>query len=98
MTRRIRGDSLLSAVSLSFVLIVSVGRGRAQTTPALPNMGQNLTPLGTLVLRNPGLTQDPQWTADHAGSSVVSPLGNTLLVLTSGYNRVVNNPLIGQIM
>src|ERR1035438_5689860 len=90
--------SLLSAVSLSFVLIVSIGRGRAQTTPALPNMGQNLTPLVTLVSLNPGLTQNPQWTADHAVSSVVSPLGNVLLVLTSGYNRVFNNPLIGQVM
>ena len=98
MTRRIRGYSLLSAVSLSFVLIVSVGRGRAQTTPALPNLGQNLTPLGTLVSLNPGLTQNPQWTADHAVSSVVSPLGNVLLVLTSGYNRVFDNPLIGQVM
>ncbi len=98
MTRKIRGYALLSAVSLSFALIVSVGRARAQTTPSLPNMGQNLTPLGALVPLNPGLTQNPTWTADHAVSSVVSPLGNTLLVLTSGYNRVFDNPLIGQVM
>ena len=63
------------------------------TPPALPNMGQDLTPLGTFVPLNPGFADHPEWTATHAVTSVVSPLGDTLLVLTSGFNRVYNNPL-----
>jgi DNA-binding beta-propeller fold protein YncE len=77
-----------------FALVLSGGLVFAQsTTPALPNMGQDLTPLGTFVPLNPGLTDHPEWTSTHAVSSVVSPLGDTLLVLTSGFNRLYNNPL-----
>src|SRR5208282_368892 len=77
-----------------FALIMSGALVFAQsTTPALPNMGQDLTPLGTLVPLNPGLKDHPEWTATHAVSTVVSPTGDTLLVLTSGFNRVYNNPL-----
>src|SRR5439155_2596992 len=43
---------------------------------------------------NPGLPDLPQFTADHPVSTVVSPDGDTLLVLTSGYNR--NNNLEGK--
>ncbi len=78
------------------VLLAALAAALAQaqsTTPALPNMGQDLTPASTVMPLNPGLTQNPDWTATHAVSSVVSPLGDTLLVLTSGYNRVYNNPL-----
>jgi DNA-binding beta-propeller fold protein YncE len=56
-------------------------------------MGQDLTPLGTFVPLNPGLKDHPEWTATHAASSVVSPTGDTMLVLTSGFNRIYNNPL-----
>lgn len=93
MTRKVRAHSLPLVAGLSFVLIVSVGRVCGQATLSVPNLGQNLTPLGTVVSLNPGLAQNPTWTADHAVSSVVSPLGNTLLVMTSGYNRVFDNPL-----
>src|SRR5437016_2351211 len=43
---------------------------------------------------NPDLPDLPQFTVDHPVSTVVSPDGNTLLVLTSGYNR--NNNLEGK--
>jgi DNA-binding beta-propeller fold protein YncE len=56
-------------------------------------MGQDLTPASPIVALNPGITDLPEWTASHAVSSVVSPLGDTLLVLTSGYNRVYSSPL-----
>ena len=56
-------------------------------------MGQTLSPVGTLQQLNPGLKDHPEWTATHAVTSVVSPLGDTMLVLTSGFNRVYNNPL-----
>src|SRR5437016_3965155 len=36
---------------------------------------------------NPDLPDLPQFTADHPVSTAVSPDGNTLLVLTSGFNR-----------
>ncbi len=94
MTRKVRARVPLSAAGLTLVLIVSSGLAYAQsTTPALPNIGQDLTPLGTLVTLNPGLADHPEWTASHAVSSVVSPDHKTLLVLTSGYNRVYNAPL-----
>src|SRR5579864_3584041 len=80
---------------LTIALAISGALACAQstTTPALPNMGQDLTPLGTFVPLNPGLADNPDWLATHAVSSVVSPLGDTLLVLTSGYNRIFTNPL-----
>ncbi len=60
----------------------------AQPPPALPNMGQDLSPLGTIQNLNPGLSDFPNWLAGNAVTTVVSPLGDTLLVLTSGFNRV----------
>lgn len=37
---------------------------------------------------NPGLPDLPQYTVDHPITTAISPDGNTLLVLTSGFNRV----------
>jgi YVTN family beta-propeller protein len=66
-------------------------------------MGQQITPLpyqGTggaqlggpanaqLTLLNPGLADRPIWYVGQAATTVVSPDNNTMLVLTSGYNRV----------
>jgi DNA-binding beta-propeller fold protein YncE len=68
---------------------------------AVPNMSQSLTPLATtgssFQFLDTGMvvtdTIDPsvlpvEWLAGQAVSTAVSPDGNTLLVLTSGYNRV----------
>ncbi len=88
-----------SVTGLTLALVLSGALARAQsTTPALPNMGRDLTPLGTFVPLNPGLADNPDWLATHAVSSVVSPLGDTLLVLTSGYNRIFNNPLPANVL
>jgi len=61
----------------------------------VPNMDQTITPLAPAGSQfqqlNPDLADNPAWEASHAVTSVVSPDGNTLLVLTSGYNRVYNN-------
>jgi DNA-binding beta-propeller fold protein YncE len=86
MTRKVASLTLAFGLSLTWADAQS-------TTPALPNMGQDLTPLGTFVPLNPGLPNNPDWTATHAVTSVVSPLGDTMLVLTSGYNRIFTNPL-----
>lgn len=57
-----------------------------------PNMDQTITPLapiGSQVQQlNPDLEDNPAWLATHAATTAVSPDGSTLLVLTSGYNRV----------
>jgi len=77
------------------ILLAALANAQSTAPPpqALPNMGQILTPASTVMALNPGLIQNPDWTATHAVTSVVSPAGDTLLVLTSGYNRVYNNPL-----
>jgi hypothetical protein len=58
----------------------------------LPNMGQQITLLAPEGSRfeplNPDLADHPDWLAGQAVTSVVSPDQKTLLVLTSGYNRV----------
>ncbi len=72
---------------------------------AVPNMGQSITPLATtgssfqfldtgMVITDPIDAQVPpvEWLAGYGASSVVSPDGSTLLVLTSGYNRVFQGP------
>ena len=61
----------------------------------IPNMNQWITPLapqGSQVqpLVTPWLVNGNQWLAGQAVSSVVS--GNTLLVLTSGFNRIFSGP------
>ncbi|MDR3726340.1 MAG: putative Ig domain-containing protein [Terracidiphilus sp.] len=63
----------------------------------LPNVGQQITPLAPfdstfepLVPGAASLPKYPNWQVGQAVSSAVSPDGNTLLVLTSGYNRIYN--------
>ena len=64
----------------------------APWSQSLPNMNQIITPLAPTGSKfqqlNPDLPDNPAWLASHAATSVVSPDGKTLLVLTSGYNRV----------
>lgn len=60
----------------------------------LPNTGQQISPLAPRAARfeplNPGLSDNPQYLAGQAVSTVVSPDGKTLLVLASGYNLINN--------
>jgi YVTN family beta-propeller protein len=60
--------------------------------------GMSITPTAargsTLQELNPGLPDLPGFTVDHPISTAVSPDGNTLLILTSGYNR--NNDAKGK--
>jgi len=59
---------------------------------SLPNMGQQITPLAapgsTFEALNPGLADKPDWLAGQAVTTVLSPDHKTMLILTSGYNRV----------
>jgi hypothetical protein len=77
------------------VLALALSGLEAAAQPAaqnIPNMGQQITPLAAPEARfealNPDLADLPDWLAGQAVTSVVSPDGKTLLVLTSGYNRV----------
>ncbi|MFI5329985.1 MAG: bifunctional YncE family protein/alkaline phosphatase family protein [Desulfobaccales bacterium] len=60
----------------------------------LPNMSQQITPLtpkdSRFEMLNPDLSDHPTWLAGQAVTTVVSPDHKTLLVLTSGYNRLYN--------
>jgi len=65
----------------------------AASSQAVPNMDQTITPLlptgGQFQQLDTGFTVDgADWLAQDAATSVVSPDGNTLLVLTSGFNGV----------
>ncbi|HTQ55923.1 MAG TPA: hypothetical protein VMI94_15755 [Bryobacteraceae bacterium] len=82
------------------MLICLGGLAYAQSQPPargdypvpIPNTGQQINPLAPadsqFVWMNPGLTSRPEWYVGQAATSVVSPDNQTLLVLTTGYNRV----------
>jgi DNA-binding beta-propeller fold protein YncE len=86
---------LIPALTGLFFFCGCNGNGDSSTQPkaqSLPNMGQQITPLAPQGSRfeslNPDLVDNPNWLAGHAVTTVVSPDKKTLLVLTSGYNRV----------
>jgi DNA-binding beta-propeller fold protein YncE len=62
----------------------------ASSAEVIPNTGQQITPTAPTDARfeplNPDLADNPHYLAGQAVTSVVSPDGKTLLVLTSGYN------------
>jgi DNA-binding beta-propeller fold protein YncE len=103
MTREVRRRFPLSAVGLTLALVISGAPAHAQSgiqvlpNPGhqdLPNMGQQITPLAPpgsrFIPMNPDLPDNPAWLAGQAVTTVVSPDQKTLLVLTSGFNRVFN--------
>jgi YVTN family beta-propeller protein len=83
----------LAAAALCAALPAAAGERLAEGE-RLPT-GQSITPTAALgaVFQplNPGLSELPDHVADHAMTVARSPDGRTLLVLTSGYNRM-NGP------
>ena len=81
-----------TARPLLILVVLLLGLGSSLQAQILPNSGQQITPLApadsSFVPLNPGLSDNPQYVAGQAASSVVSPDGKTLLVITSGFNRV----------
>jgi YVTN family beta-propeller protein len=79
---------------LAFVLLsdaaIAEQRKNAAKSQDLPT-GMSITPTAargsTFQPLNPDLPDLPQFTVDHPLSTAVSPDGDTLLILTSGYNR-----------
>jgi DNA-binding beta-propeller fold protein YncE len=85
--------ALAAAAGLVLAPMLAGPLARAQSDPqALPNLGRQITPRAPKGSRfqglNPGLPERPNWLAGQAVTTVVSPDRQTLLVLTSGYNRV----------
>jgi DNA-binding beta-propeller fold protein YncE len=83
------------------ITMYNASRSGSNMGQSVPNMGQYITPLTPTnssfefldtgnVVGDPFNTQVPpvEWLAGQAVSTVVSPDGKTLLVLTSGFNRV----------
>ena len=104
MTRNALGRSPLSAAGLALGLVIWAVPAHAQSTgQTLPNLNQQITPLAVPGSRfepmNPDLPDNPAWLAGQAVTTVVSPDRKTLLVLTSGYNRVfqTSGPNIGKV-
>ena len=91
--RYAHGRSAYSVAGLTLALVVSGAPANAQpSAQEVPNMGQQITPLAPqgsqFEQMNPDLPDRPDWFAGQAVTTVVSPDHKTLLVLTSGYNRV----------
>ena len=100
----ISGTPMAVTATTSYTITASNAAGSAKGTLSitvvdadpsvqeLPNMGQQITPLAPEGSQyenlNPDLPDNPDWLAGHAVTSVVSPDHKTLLVLTSGFNRV----------
>ncbi len=96
------GAHLLTGLALAGMLPATLaaqtGSSYAGQEFRLPNSGQKITPLAPLGAQyqrlNPNFSDFPGYVAGQAVTSVVSPDGKTLFVLTSGYN-LVNNPTSG---
>jgi YVTN family beta-propeller protein len=84
-------DCTLSAGILATLVAPAVGQSNTPQPQMMPS-GQIITPLappGAVFSKlNPGLKDFPSYTVGQAVKTAMSPDGNTLLVLTSGYNRL----------
>lgn len=90
--RIMRAALALGCATAALASFLSPPPARAAVTSEHLVTGQELTPLAapgsTLQTLNPGLSGHPDYRAGWAVSSALSPDGKTLLVLTSGYNRL----------
>ena len=99
--RVIPDSGLLLILSAALVLFCGCGRHSSGSTAPqpssglqfIPNMNQWITPLAAQgsnfhPLATPWLLYGKPWLAGQGVSSVVSTDGNTLFVLTSGFNRI----------
>ncbi|HEV2326426.1 MAG TPA: beta-propeller fold lactonase family protein [Terracidiphilus sp.] len=82
------GGILLAAALLAASCVAQSAPEKPQLMPS----GQLITPLAPAGAKfsklNPGLKDFPDYTAGQAVKMGLSPDGNTLLILTSGYNRL----------
>ncbi|HZZ86918.1 MAG TPA: beta-propeller fold lactonase family protein, partial [Caulobacteraceae bacterium] len=71
--------------------ITCAGSAALAETPQFTPTGQFITPAAApgaiFQPLNPGIADDPSYTAGQASAVALSPDGRTLLILTSGFNR-----------
>ena len=80
------------SIALSYPAMAFQGDGDGPTGQVIPNMGRQITPTAPVDSRfeylDPDLPGFPDYVAGQAVSTVVSPSKTTLLILTTGYNRL----------
>jgi DNA-binding beta-propeller fold protein YncE len=77
------------AVAIAASLLASGGRAApAETTPTGAVITPTAAPGSIFQPLNPDLPGDPTFTAGQASALALSPDGRTLLILTSGFNRM----------
>jgi len=84
------GDSNDSAPVPSLGLAPLLGNVSTTPLPTGQLMSPTAAPGSVYTVLNPGLKSNPTLPAGYAQSEVLSPDGKTLLVLTSGYNYIVD--------
>ena len=84
-------SKLLAAVLFALLAASAIAQNDSAQPQRMPS-GQFITPLapaGAVFSKlNPGLKDFPSYTVGQAVKTTISPDGNTLLILTSGYNRL----------
>src|SRR5271170_8019084 len=79
-------SALASALTLPPFVFPQLNSGQ----PQILSTNQTITPLAprgaTYQALNPGVADAPDYTVGQAVSTIVSPNGKTLLILTSGFN------------
>jgi YVTN family beta-propeller protein len=99
--RRFKIDKFVKAIVLSWTILAFSGLANAQPSakvddddetksPTPPGLYITPTALAYAVQQplNPGLTNYPNFVASEAVKAVVSPDGNTLAILTAGFNSL----------
>ncbi len=81
--------AISSFISIGAVVSAKADDGDLKNGTFIPT-GVHITPSAapgsSFQALNPGLPFDPNFTAGQAVTTAISPNGNTLLILTSGYN------------
>ena len=89
MLRQFQQTATIFAFTVVLVLLPQAAL--AQSQPEILPTGMSITPLAepgtTFQFLNPGLPTLPDFRVDMAVTSVLSPDGGTLLILTSGFNQ-----------
>ena len=87
--------ALISATSFSNTVLADINPNAMKKDMIVGEIlptGMRITPTAAAGAEfqplNPDLPSRPDYLADHAVNAVVSPMGNKLLILTSGYNRM----------
>ena len=90
---------ILAAAATALALALAARAGEPEPEASQLPTGQFITPLAaphsTFEALNPHLRDFPDYTVGQAMSEALSPDGTTLLILTSGYNRL-NDPKTGK--